>query len=140
MTEDICRARQFAAARAWVICPKPFSWPILAAGGRIDVWDTEPELPPFCSRPIFFRRRDGRVTAILAQRVSADDHAACQQFAEAHGLAIEQPVDWPGAVLWTRSPEAIAKEQLERQKAWVREVERDWQIIGRQRLRNVGRG
>ncbi|MEK4035838.1 hypothetical protein WOC76_04245 [Methylocystis sp. IM3] len=129
-TIDLTRARAFARARRWIVCPKPFSWRILADGERIDIWDHEPELPPHCSRPVFFRRHDGRVTAILAQRVRPDDHAACQDFAQAHGLTVETPEEWPGAVLWTRCPIAIRREEAARTEA-------RWREMGREALRRT---
>ncbi len=132
---DLPRARAFGKPRCWVVCPRAFSWRILAQGGRIDVWDREPELPPHCERPVFFRTRDGIVRGILAQHVSDADHPACQAFAQAHGLAIEHPEDWPNSVLWLRDPVAIRREEAAKTEARWREL--GWEALRRGNVRRV---
>ncbi|WP_363348735.1 hypothetical protein [Methylocystis echinoides] len=108
----VVQAREFAKARGWLICRKPFSWRTLARGERIDARDGEPELPPFCSRPVFFRSRDGFGAAILALNVPEVDSQGCQQFAAAHGLMIETLAEWDEAILWTRDWQARERELI----------------------------
>jgi hypothetical protein len=108
----IVQAREFAKPRGWLICRKPFSWRTLARGERIDARDGKPELPPFCSRPVFFRCRNGFGAAILALNVGEADHQRCQQFAIAHGMRIETLAEWGEAILWTRDWQAREQELI----------------------------